>query len=793
MKNFVSAFGFCLISILSFAQTNLSLLGHLPYGNNITCSNLTGYTDSLGREYALVGNSEGLSIVAIDTPTNPRELFLVPGATGNSGFWREVREYKGYAYVTTEQNSGIVVVNLKYLPDSIAYHTINPNGMSTSHTIFIDENGIAYVNGTDKGLLFLNLNTNPWNPTYLGKYTNNYVHDCFARNDTMWAACINDGIVKVIDVRNKANTDAAINNITEWATPLNFAHNTWLSDDNKYLFTTDEKPNSTLTCYQVDDLANVTETDKTQVDPGTNTVIHNTYFLNNYCITSYYTYGITIHDVTRKNNLVETGNFDSSPGFSGDGFNGAWGVWPYLPSGNIIISDIETGLWIVKPTYKRAAYLEGIVKDSICQTFLTGVKIEILGSSVTDYTAFLGKYSTGTVDSGTYTIRFSKNGYLTQDVPNVNLKNGILTTINVNLLPVSTSRLVIKTVDATSGNLLPNTKVLIQDNNGVTFEEITTDNNGQYGYCDFVQGSYNFYGGKWGRITTRVSQTVSNTSDTVIIATLPGYYDDFIMNYGWNVNSTASKGTWVKGEPIGTDYNGTNDCNTDNDVTGDFGFDCYVTGNTGGGAGDDDLDNGYTILSSPAFDLTGYPDPYISYQRWFFNDGGQGAAPNDSLQVWLYNGVDSVLIDMTNADSTQSTWVYRNIRISNYLFTTANMQVRFKTADTNPGHLVEAAVDLFQVIDSGATAISSINTNDVSLRAFPNPFGNQVFIQTNNVIGSNAIVEITNALGQTVFAEKTNGDSSIIRVTPNLSAGIYILKLLQNNNTLKTIKLICTN
>ncbi|MBP6730833.1 MAG: choice-of-anchor B family protein, partial [Chitinophagales bacterium] len=415
-KLFSTAFSICSL-LFCVAQKNITLLGHLPYGN-VSCSNLTGYADSLGREYALVGTEQGLSIVAIDTPTNPRELFLVPGATGNSALWREVREYKGYAYVTTEESSGLVIVNLNYLPDSIKYHTVRPDNMRTSHTIFIDSNGIAYVNGTDKGLLFLDLNTNPYNPTFLGKYTNNYVHDCFVRNDTMWAACIEDGFMQVIDVSNKTTTNNPANLLAQWNTPLNFSHNAWLSDDSRYLFTTDEKPNSTLTCYDVSDLSNVTETDKTQIDPGTNTIIHNTYFLNNFCPTSYYTYGVAIFDVNRKNNLVEVGNFDTSPNFSGDGFNGQWGVWPYLPSGNLICSDIETGLWILKPEYKRAAYLEGAVYDSICQTALNGVKIEILNNTVVDNTNYLGQYATGTPDSGTYTIRFTKAGYQTVDVPN---------------------------------------------------------------------------------------------------------------------------------------------------------------------------------------------------------------------------------------------------------------------------------------------------------------------------------------------------------------------------------------
>src|SRR5688572_10583137 len=101
MKYFFSCLLF-LAFCISFSQSNLTVLGHLPY--NTTTSNLTGYVDSLGREYALVGTGMGLSIVAIDSPGNPQQLFFVPGATGQGGYWREVREYKGYAYVTTEES-----------------------------------------------------------------------------------------------------------------------------------------------------------------------------------------------------------------------------------------------------------------------------------------------------------------------------------------------------------------------------------------------------------------------------------------------------------------------------------------------------------------------------------------------------------------------------------------------------------------------------------------------------------------------------------------------------------------
>jgi choice-of-anchor B domain-containing protein len=772
-------FGF----LFANSQKNIQLLGHYTYPNGVSCSNLTGYTDTAGNEYALVGTTQGLSIIDIHNPTSPVELFLVPGATGQGGMWREVREYKGFAYVTTEQSSGLVIVNLNYLPDSIGYHTITPGNMKTSHTIFIDEHGIAYVNGTDKDQLFLDLNANPWNPPVIGKFSNNYVHDCFVRNDTMWLSCINDGITKVVDATNKTLADAPANTLASWATPGNFSHNCWLSDDSKYLFTTDEKPNSYLTCYDVTDLNNVTETDRTQVNPGSNTIIHNTYYLNDYCVTSYYTYGIAIHDVSRKNNLVEVGNFDTSPAYSGDGFNGAWGVWPYLPSGNIIVSDIETGLWILKPTYKRACYIEGIVKDSICGTNINNVMVEIVQTSVKDFSNFLGKYSFGTPDSGTYSIRFSKNGYQTKILAGVHLQNGLLTTLNVELLPVSTSKLVIKTIDAVSGNDLPFVRVLIQDTTGNTYQEIATNNNAYYSFCDFIQGKYNFYAGRWGYVTGKVTKNINTLTDTITLSLNKGYYDDFIMDYGWTVSSTATSGDWERGVPVETKYNNLVS-NTGADVVNDFGKECFVTGNNGGQAGDDDVDNGYTILRSPLFDLTSYQNPYLSYYRWFFNDGGQGTAPNDSLIISVTNGPDSVVIEAINAtNQPQSQWLFHRIRLGDYIQPTANMRIYYRVQDYNPGHLVEAAIDKFEVLDSvEETEVKEVIPPTIALHTFPNPVTDDLYVSIHSNVPGYVYMDIIDALGRSVYNERVQDGMTTVP-TGKWSKGVYFVKVCHSQGT----------
>src|SRR5262245_40496166 len=65
-------------------------------------SNIWGYTDPQGREYALLGASRGLSIVDITAPRHPVEVAFVPGPFS---IWREIKTYSHYAYVVSEGTS----------------------------------------------------------------------------------------------------------------------------------------------------------------------------------------------------------------------------------------------------------------------------------------------------------------------------------------------------------------------------------------------------------------------------------------------------------------------------------------------------------------------------------------------------------------------------------------------------------------------------------------------------------------------------------------------------------------
>jgi choice-of-anchor B domain-containing protein len=435
---------FCVISFCVKAQNvNVVQRGSLSYPNK-ECANICGYVDSTGKEYALVGVETGMSIVDVSDPDNPFELTSVPWPPGPSQLWKEIKVYKNYAYVAAMAGSGLQICDLRHLPTAfVPYQQWQPSISGTMlgkiHALHVDTTmGNIYLYGTNignSGAICADL-SDPWNPSYLGSYDPNYVHDGYVDNDTLYAAEIFNGTCTIVDFTNKSSPQV----ICSFHTPNNFPHNTWPLVGKKYLFTTDEISNSFLTSYGISDFGNVTELDKIQSNAGSNSIVHNTHITkDSFAVTSWYRDGFTIVDVSRPNNMIQVGNYDTHPNASGNGFNGAWGVYPFLPSKTIVVSNIEDGLHVLTPTYKRACWLEGNIKDSLTLVDLAGVDIEIVGLTQTNTVSLNdGNYATGTVEAGTYTIQISKAGYETLLVTDVVLTNGVLSILNRKLLPSAT-------------------------------------------------------------------------------------------------------------------------------------------------------------------------------------------------------------------------------------------------------------------------------------------------------------------------------------------------------------------
>ncbi len=437
MKKTIVSFALSLVTLFvaNSQNVNVVLLSNLPYTGQ-TCANLWGYNDASGNEYALVGASKGMSIVDITNPVSPVEVAQIPNI---DNLWKEIRTYRKYAYVTTEADTGLQIVDLSNLPGtSLPYKHWRGDGaiagqIQNIHALHIDTaNARLYLYGGNmNGAVIVDI-SDPWNPTFVGLYNAEYVHDGFARNDTLWAGEIYQGRVNVLDVSNPAS----ISSIGLQQTPGNFTHNSWLNDNGTVMFTTDEVDGSFVTAYDVSDILNIIELDRIQSNPGSNSIAHNTYYNNGYVFTSWYKDGFTIVDANRPNNLVQVGNYDTDPAESGGGYGGAWGVYAYLPSGNIIVSNIYNGegLFVLTPTYVRAAYLEGTITDAGTSNPLSNVSVQITSPSISDASRIDGTYGTGIAGSGTVDVTYSLAGYFPQTFTNISLIAGNVTIQDVQLV-----------------------------------------------------------------------------------------------------------------------------------------------------------------------------------------------------------------------------------------------------------------------------------------------------------------------------------------------------------------------
>ncbi|MBD3335381.1 MAG: hypothetical protein GF355_07675 [Candidatus Eisenbacteria bacterium] len=170
------------------------------------------------------------------------------------------------------------------------------------------------------------------------------------------------------------------------------------------------------------------------------------------------------------------------------------------------------------------------------------------------------------------------------------------------------------------------------------------------------------------------------------------FVDDFQTDLGWTVSTTASTGAWERADPQGTEQGG-QPLQPEDDHTPAPGTHCYVTGPlAGGGGGDYDVDDGSTILTSPAFNLSSQSGAIVEYWRWYTNDLGN--APGQdwwSVEVSSNGGTSWVYLEHTQ--SSHNAWQKMSFALEDYIDLTDQVVLRFTAADEGSGSLVEAAVD----------------------------------------------------------------------------------------------------
>lgn len=322
---------------LSFAQgsVELQLLAHVDsYGGYNDC---WGYTAPDGREYALLGVQNGTSILDITDPANVVEIDFIPSANST---WKDIKTYQHYAYAVTEAGGGLQIIDLSNLPISVTELTPY-SGFSTSHNIYIDvDNAMLYAEGSGSEVVRAISLADPENPVPLSSFGVE-CHDIYARNNIVYVSEGNSGSIGIWDLSTPTNpTFVARINVPS----PGYVHNAWLSDDGNYLMSTEETSGKTVKYWDIHNLGNASITDTYL---GGSSLAHNAHIKGDYAYLSHYESGLKVLDISNPNNIIEVGYYDTYPSGEGPNFNGAWGAFPFFSSGKVLISDIQTGLYVV--------------------------------------------------------------------------------------------------------------------------------------------------------------------------------------------------------------------------------------------------------------------------------------------------------------------------------------------------------------------------------------------------------------------------------------------------------------
>lgn len=310
-----------------------------------------GWAAPGGQEYGFIGSTEGVHVIDVN---NCAQVAFAPGrAAGEFVLRREYRTYGHYLYaICDEGTSSLQVFDLRYLPDSL--HLVwesNPADFSRAHDLAIDTARaklyLASAYGPASGDDYMRVYSlsNPESPQQLLRFnTYEKVHTVFVRNDTAYTSMGFYGL----SVLNFASAPA-------WS-PLGFLlsypdkgynHSCWLNAARTGAMT-DETFGSPVKIIDATAANNIRVRSSWSPRPGENTcVAHNPYVRGNYAFIAYYLDGLQILDISNPLAPRRTGYYDSYSGADFQGYAGVWGAYPFLPSGKVLFSDMQTGLYVV--------------------------------------------------------------------------------------------------------------------------------------------------------------------------------------------------------------------------------------------------------------------------------------------------------------------------------------------------------------------------------------------------------------------------------------------------------------
>ena len=353
---------FFLMPVLLFSQNSLhanllfnwqdsSLVGSSAFDN--VYNEVWGFVQN-DREFAVIGTTLGSHIFDVTDPINSIEVATIEGKVqGPQIIHRDYHDYRGYLYIVCDEGaSSLQIVDIKSLPDTAIVVYDSSELFERAHNIFIDTltSKMYTSNGTIYSL------DNPEDPYLL--YQNSVLnsHDMYVENDTAYINSGNSGLV-VVDFSETTLENQTHQELGSLLTypKQGYNHSGWLTANGDYYIMADETWGLDMKMLDVSDLSNIEVVSFISSEIDENSIPHNQIINGDFVYTAYYHDGLYVHNISNPSVPYLVAFYDTFAPDHHDSYMGAWGVYPFLPSGNILVSDMQTGLYILDIDYESAS------------------------------------------------------------------------------------------------------------------------------------------------------------------------------------------------------------------------------------------------------------------------------------------------------------------------------------------------------------------------------------------------------------------------------------------------------
>ncbi len=353
------------IANAQFSNQNISLLGQFN-DSSVVAESVYGirYQACWGwvhpinlHEYGIIGSTAGTYIIDVTDPTNLVQADYIPHRQVDA-IWHEYKTYGNYLYIISDDggNNSLQIADLSTLPDS-ANVIYDSNSIFThAHTLFIDGNKmyVASVSASNFSSMNVYSLANPPLPTLLRRLDADFpaissVHDMFVSNDTVYASCGYNGLY-IFHYDEILNQFVNLGSLTNFPTQR-YNHSSDLSPDHQYLYMCDEVPDGMpFSIVDVSDISNPNVLSTMSTNPGSTP--HNPYVEGNLLYMAAYQDGLYVYDISTPAAPVQVGYFDTHPQnptgtYPSPAYQGCWAAYTKLPSGNILASDMQLGLFVL--------------------------------------------------------------------------------------------------------------------------------------------------------------------------------------------------------------------------------------------------------------------------------------------------------------------------------------------------------------------------------------------------------------------------------------------------------------